>query len=176
MTSLRRLALAVAVPASMLSLAVPAIAGAKAGDNSIQKTYPLATKLCGKVAEGTENKHLKKYATQVTADCAKLTSDFNAAQATVLAARASIEPQIAALKAATKTACPTPGHQTALCHSTRKTNEDAVTVLNRQMHQAARHYYEAVEASRHAFWRSVKSLPGEHHIRTDAPIDVRQTV
>src|SRR5258708_3139488 len=95
--------------ASALAFSLPGTAGAaKPGDLTSQQTFPLGSALCAKVAAGTENKHLKAAAAQVTADCAALQSTFTTAQTTVLAARATIEPALAADRAALRTACPNP--------------------------------------------------------------------
>src|ERR1700716_2224861 len=100
MTPTIRFAGVAAVLAATVTLALPAVAGAKAGDRTFQQTYPVASQLCAKVAAGKEGKRLKRFATQVLADCSALQSGFTAAQSTVLAARAALTAQIAADHAA----------------------------------------------------------------------------
>ena len=175
MTLPRRLLCAVAVSASAISLAVPAVAGAafpKAGDRTFQQTYPLASRLCASVAAGTEGKHLKRFATQVLADCTALQSNFTSAQSTVLAARAAITTQIAADRAATAAACPKPKDQQPLCLQTRRQKNAAIVTLRHQLIRAAHRYYRTIEASRDHFWKAIRALPGEGHVHEDAPIPV----
>jgi hypothetical protein len=173
MTLHRRLLGAVAISASAISLAVPGVAGAKAGDRTFQQTYPLASKLCASVAAGTEGKHLKRFATQVLADCTALQSTFTTAQSTVLAARATLTAQITADRAAITTACPTAKDQQPLCVQTRSRQGRALGALKHQLARAARHYYRAIEASRDRFWKAIRALPGEGRVHEDQPIPLQ---
>jgi hypothetical protein len=169
MTLPTRLLGAVAVAATTASLAIPGVASAKAGDKTFQQTYPLASKVCANVAAG-KAKRLQKFAPQVLADCAALQNGFTAAQAMVLAARAAIEPQLAADRAALTAACPKPPAKRPLCRHARETDEPAIAVLARQQHHAARRYFRKIEANRRKFWRAIRALPGEGHAHEDAPI------
>jgi hypothetical protein len=178
MTLTRRLFGAAAISASAISLALPGVAGAstpKAGEKTFQQTYPLASKVCANVAAGTESKHLKKFAAQITADCTTLQTAFTASQTTVIAARTTLTAQITADRAAITVACPTPKDQAAPCLSTRATVGKAVDALRHQRLLAVRHFYKAIEASREAFWKVFRALPGEGHVHADQPIPV-QTV
>ena len=175
MTLPRRQLGAVAVLASAISLAVPGVAGAtgtKAGDRTFQQTYPLASKVCASVAAGTEGKHLKRFAAQVLADCTALQSAFTAAQSTVLAARVALTAQIAADRAATTAACPTPNDQRPVCLQTRRQNKAALVTLRHQLVRAAHRYYRTIEASRDRFWKAIRALPGEGHVHEDEPVPV----
>jgi hypothetical protein len=175
MTLPRRLLGAVAVSASAAALAMPGMAGAstpKAGEKTFQQTYPLASKVCANVAAGTESKHLKKFAAQLTADCTALQTAFTAAQTVVVAARTTLTAQITADRAAITTACPTPKDQAPPCQSTRATQDAAINALRHQRLLAVRHYYKTIEASRAAFWKVFRGLPGEGHVHADTPIPV----
>jgi hypothetical protein len=172
MTLPTRLFGTIAVAATAVSLAIPGVAGAKAGDKTFQQTYPLASKVCAKVAAGTESKHLKRFAAQVTADCTTLLTGFTTAQSTVIAARATLTAQIAADRALTAAACPTPHNQPATCFPTRAGDDAAIEALNKQLAHAIRHYYRTIEAGRDHFWKAIKALPGERHVHADAPIPV----
>jgi len=165
---------AVAV-ACALGLALPGAAGAHAsppGSLTFQQTFPLASSLCAKVAAGTENKHLRAHAVQVTADCAALQATFTVAQTTVVAARAALLPQLAADRAAVRAACPNPKVVRAACRKAHKLDDAAIVSILHQLHAARHAYYKSVEAARRQFWAAIKSLPHEHHAKADLPITV----
>jgi hypothetical protein len=170
MTLPSRLLGAAAVAATTASLAVPGVAGAKAGDSTLQQTYPVASRVCANVAAGKARKRLQRFAPQVLADCSALQTAFTAAQSAVLAARASIEAQAAADRAALAAACPASIAGKPPCPSKRAQEQDALAALHRLQVQAARRYWRAVEAGRHRFWHAIRALPGEHHARADTPI------
>jgi hypothetical protein len=176
MTLRRRLLGAVAISASAISLAVPAVAGAtslKAGEKTFQQTYPLASKICASVAAGTEGTHLKKFAAQITADCTTLQTAFTAAQTTVVAARTTLTAQIMADRAAITAACPAPNDKAPTCLSTRATVGKAIDALRHQRLMAVRLFYKTNEANRVAFWKVFRALPGEGHVHSDLPIPVK---
>jgi hypothetical protein len=163
---------AAAIAATAVSFAIPGSASATAGQSTFQQTFPVASRLCENVAAGKEGKHLRRFAKQVLADCTTLHSAFTAAQIAVLVVRATTTVQIAAERGATAAACPTPKHQPPACRSTRHRDGAAIDVLRRQMVNAARRYYTAIETARRRFWRAIRGLPGERHVRADAPIPV----
>jgi hypothetical protein len=176
MTPPNKLICTVAAAAGALALALPGAAGAttnaKPGDRTFQETYPAATRVCARVAAGTENKHLKQFATQVTADCTTLQNAFNASQTTVLAARTAILPVLAADRAAVHAACPGSkvNPTVAACVKAHKSLDAQIKSLSASLHAAYRAYGSAVEAARVAFWTAFKSLPGEKHAKTDLPV------
>ncbi|HWX96739.1 MAG TPA: hypothetical protein VNZ01_07785 [Solirubrobacteraceae bacterium] len=176
MTLRRRLLGSVAVLTCAISLAVAGMASAaapKAGERTFQQTFPQASKVCANVAAGTESKHLKKFAAQILANCTALHTAFTAAQTTVLAARTTLTAQIVADRAAIKTACPTPKDTAALCLNTRAVDGPAIKTLRSQRLLAVRTFYKTVEASREAFWKAFRALPGEGHAHADDPIKVQ---
>jgi hypothetical protein len=161
------------------ALALPTAAGAharaaRAGDLTIQQTFPLASQLCAKVAAGTENRHLKRFATQVTADCAALSMAFTTAQAQVLAARAAILPTLTADRAALAAACPNPRVVHQMCHNVHRADDAAIHALAAEMHAAAHAYYISIIIARARFWDAIQALPGEHHVHQDKPIEIPQ--
>jgi hypothetical protein len=171
MTPPSRIAAVLAAAGAGAALAFPAAAGARAGDRTFQQTFPVASTVCAKVAAGTEGKHLKRFATQVTADCTALQSTFSTAQSTVLAARSAISAQIAADRALTGAACPASAKApTVACRHTRAVNDLAIDRLHRQMHHAVRRYYRTIEAARERFWNAIHALPGERRAHQDLPI------
>jgi hypothetical protein len=172
MTLPARLLGAVAVSATAVSLASPAAAGARAGDKTFQQTYPVASKLCAKVAAGTERKRLKRFATQVMADCTALQNTFNTATATVLAARTTLSAQIAADRSIVTAACPKPNNQPPACLQTRAQDDPTIQALRLRLVHAVRHFYRTIEAGRDRFWNAIRALPGERRIREDDPIPI----
>jgi hypothetical protein len=168
MTLPTRLLGAVALAATGASLAIPSVAGAKAGDQTFQQTFPVASPLCAKVAAG-KSKRLKPFTAQVLADCATLQSEFTLAQSTVLAARAANAAQIAADRVTLTASCP-PGTPKLVCRHRRRQARDAIIELQRRQVRAARRYYRTIEADRRRFWTAIRALPGERRVREDAPI------
>jgi hypothetical protein len=175
MTVRKSLAGAAAVVGVSVSLASPAAAGARAGEKTFQQTFPVASRVCEKVAAGTENAHLKKFATQVAADCATLQAEFSGAQTTVLAVRASVTAGIAADRSSIVAACPTPNDGALSCKLSRAHNTALIKALHHQMTAAARSYWHTVELARHRFWTAIRTLPGNHHIKADLPIPAQSS-
>jgi hypothetical protein len=158
---------------SALALSAPGVAGAAPpGSLTFEQTFPLASRLCAKVAAGTENKHLKANAAAATADCTTLQSTFTTAHSTVLATRAAILPTLAADRAALKAACPTPKDVKAICRKAHKADDAAIVSLLHQLRAARHSYYRSIESARKQFWAEIKSLRGEKHIKADKPIQV----
>ncbi|HEV7584715.1 MAG TPA: hypothetical protein VGO14_02945 [Solirubrobacteraceae bacterium] len=174
MTLPTRLTGAIAIAATAGSLAIPSVAGAKAGDRTFQQTYPLASRVCTEVAAG-QRKHLQRFAPQIAADCALLQAGFTSAQTTILAARTAITGAIAADRAVVTAACPPPMVGKTACENTRHTESVAIGVLRHQLIAAARRYYVAIETNRHAFWHAIHALRGAAHLRSDAPIRVENS-
>ena len=65
----------------MGALAVPGVAAAKPGDRDFQHTFPLASRLCQRVADGNVPHRFADAADQVTAACGTLQSAYGAAVA-----------------------------------------------------------------------------------------------
>jgi hypothetical protein len=168
----KRISTAVPLFAVLVALSFPGAAGARAGDKTIQQTFPVATLLCAKVAAGTENRHLKKFATQVTADCAALQMEFTTAQTQVLAARAAILPTLTADRTAVRAACPNPKVARGACRAAHRADDAVIHALALQLHAASHAYYTAIIAARAAFWNAISALPGQKHIHRDKPIDI----
>jgi hypothetical protein len=165
----KRLLGAVLVAAAAASLAIPAVAGAKAGDRTFQQTYPGATRLCAEVAAG-KRKRLQPFAARILNDCSALQTGFTAAQSAVLASRGTTAASIALDRVAIAVACPSPlvGHPA--CEHTRHVEQLAIATMQRVQAHAARRYYRIIEANRRRYWHAIKALPGTRHLRADAPI------
>ncbi len=176
MSTPSRIAAPFVAAALLATFGCSGVAGAAAGDRTFQQTYPLASSLCAKIAAGTEGKRLKRNAAQAQADCATLLSSFESAHSVVLAARAALEPQIAAERAAIRTACPVPRrHPTAACLNAHAVDGVALSVLRHEKVAAARRYYRSIEAARLTFWAAIHTLRGGAHLRADAPIPIQNS-
>ena len=158
--------------AATLALALPGGAAAtpRAGEATIQQTFPLASRLCANLAAGKANRHIERFAAQVTADCTALQSTFTTAQGQVVAARAAIAPSLAAGRAMLPARCPQPRAALLACQRSRHAEEAASSSLAAQLHAATHLYYVTIEGARRTFWASIHALPGEHHARADVPI------
>ncbi|HTB71562.1 MAG TPA: hypothetical protein VK707_11310 [Solirubrobacteraceae bacterium] len=160
---------AVAALAATLALSISAAAAARAGDRSFQQTYPIASPLCARVAANSEGKRLKRFAPRVNVDCSALQGSFAAAQASVLAVRQTLTPQLSADRAVIAAACP-PGPRSHACRQAHHADDPAIDTLAHQLQVAARNYYRAIELARQRFWNAIHALPPTRHLRADAPI------
>jgi hypothetical protein len=177
MTPPTRITGVVAAAAGALALALPATAGAipsKLFDRTFQQTYPAASKLCAKVAAGTENKRFAKSATQIAADCAALEATYTSAQTSVLTVRNAVLPTLTADRAAVHAACPNPKAkpQVTACVQAHKANDAAIHTLAAQLRLASHTYFASVEGARRTFWAAIHALPGAKHVKADLPIPV----
>jgi hypothetical protein len=160
MTCRHRLASATAVVVCASILVLPASAGASAGEASFKSLYPVASAFCVRVSAGLENKVLKRHASAVLADCASLQANYTSATSAVLAAKATLKPQIAANEQVVAAACPVPKHETPTCHSARVTHAPVLASLKLQLQTAVRAYYTSLGTARVSFWAAVSALPG----------------
>ena len=165
----------VAAVAVAATLGLSAAAGATAGQLSFQKTYPIASGLCAKITAGKGPTRLRKSSAQVLADCSALQSSFSSARATVLSAEVSIASARAAERIATKAACAGALAHKPACTKARHGAAKVLVALERQRIRAARAYYAAAEAARHAFWTAIEALPGGARLHADAPIHAQSS-
>ncbi|HEX5223537.1 MAG TPA: hypothetical protein VFW29_00275 [Solirubrobacteraceae bacterium] len=142
------------------ALAVPTAAGARTGDQTFQKTYPVASIVCAKFAAGKERPRQVPFAPQVAAACTALETEFNSAQMTVVAARTALQPQIAAAQAQVAAACPKPRAALIACRSARKVQDAQIRALVAQWHAAAHQFRGSLQTARTAFWTTIHSVPG----------------
>jgi hypothetical protein len=171
MTLPKRLLGGIAAVAAASSLVAPALAGAHAGEKTLPQTYPIAAKLCANVAAG-KNRHLKRYAAQVAADCTALQSGLAAADSTVLASSAGTLAAISADRAAFLAACPAQPAKAVRCASTKRSEDRAIAALRRQQVAAARRFYLSMRSNGLRFWSEIRAFPGQSHVQADAPIAV----
>jgi hypothetical protein len=156
---------AAAVMVTALAAATPA---AGAATTTLQQTYPAATKLCTRFAQGAGPVKLRPSAAQVLADCATLEATFNAATAAKTAALAPIDASLTADRTAVRTNCPrktTTKVQQAACRLARHTDRPAIKTLEIQRRSVVSSYFVAVDANRKAFWHAVQALPGGANVK-----------
>jgi hypothetical protein len=172
MTRPSRFAGAVAAVATAATLGFAGVAGASAGHATYQQTYPRASSLCAAVLGGAGPKRLRPVAAQVLADCTVLQNGFNAAQAAVLTADATIATTLAAQRTTVKGLC-APKPHTVACHRARHKEKHMADVAAHRRIHLAQVYYETIEANRRAFWHAIRALPGGANLRQDSPIPVQ---
>jgi hypothetical protein len=176
MTPPVRFAGALAALAAAATVAPPAAAAPKrAGERTFQQTYPEASRLCAEIASGTGQKRLRqrRFATQILADCAALENGFNAARASLLAAKASIASARAADKAIAASACAGAAVKTAACATSRHKQQQLLNALTAEQIREVHVYYFTVEANRRVFWSAIRPLPGGARLRPDTRIPVQ---
>ena len=175
MTSTSRFTGALAAVATVATLGITGVASASAGHRTLQKTYPRASSLCAAVAQGAGPKRLRRSAAPVLADCATLENGFNAAQAAVLAADASIAGTIVAERATVTVLCAGPRPHPVACRHARRKEERMVDGLARRRIHVAHVYYLTIEANRRIFWTAVGALPGGAKLLADSPIPLQSS-
>lgn len=174
MTSRRTLGSAAAA-AAITALALPGAAGATAGKASFAQTYPVASRLCTEASRGAGPKRLRHSRAQVIADCSQLQANFNAARASALATKAALAAQGAAARAGLAAPCTGTGKAKLACDKSHATDRAMLAQLGRQRIRAAHLYYDSIEASRKAFWASIRALPGGKDLREDTRIRVQES-
>jgi hypothetical protein len=157
------------VVATIVALAFPALASAKAGDRSFAQTYPYASALCAKVAAGQTPPKLKGSEAKVSQACATLQNAFGPLQTAVQAANSQLRSGIQNERATVKQACQ-PGAVRAKCREARRNGRLMIASLRRQHRAAVRLYYTSIETNRRKFWATIRALRGGASITPDQPI------
>jgi hypothetical protein len=132
-------------------VAAPA-ASANPGTRSFQRTYPHASRLCTKVANGHTPKRLAASTTQVAGACAELKSSFTAAQNTFTTTVAPLRQQAVTTRAKI--------HQARTAHdrATVRASRTSLRALRKQVRQARHAYRVSVNTARKTFWGKVRAL------------------
>jgi hypothetical protein len=132
-------------------VAAPA-ASAHPGARGFERTYPHASRLCAKVANGHTPKRLAASTTQVAGACAELRSSFTAAQNTYTTTVAPLRRQAVDTRAKI--------HQARAAHdrATVRASRTTLRTLRKQIRQARRAYHVSVNTARKTFWDKVRAL------------------
>jgi inorganic triphosphatase YgiF len=153
-------------------LALPAGASARPGSRSFTATFPIASSLCTRVANGHTPPRLAGSTAQVAAACATLRSSFTTAQNTYTTTVAPLLQQanaaIATLRATCKAA--RAAHNPAACQTARTQTRALLRSLRAQVHAAAVAYHAAVDAARKTFWTTVRALRGGSTLTPDVTV------
>ena len=159
---------ALTVAAAVLGVAAPA-ASAHARPRSYWRTYPVASSLCSRVANGHTPRRLAADTAQITAACTALGNSYNQALATYQAAVAPIPGQVqstlAGLRAARATA-----QETGDWTSYRADVKQARVTFKglRTQERTDEHAYVAsIRAARQTFWSTIHALRGAGSLPTD---------
>jgi hypothetical protein len=165
---MNRLRLTLAIGACAL-FALPAMASARPATRSFNRTYPVASILCARVAAGHTPSRLSGSVAQVTAACAALKTSFTAAQNAYTTAVAPLRAQAVAAVAAERAMCKQDraAHNNAACKTLRAQTRAQLATLRTQVHAAAVAYHAAVDAARKTFWATIHALPGASTITAD---------
>ena len=167
--SVSRLIRSVAIAACAMA-AVPAVAGAKPGDRSFEKTYPHASKLCAAVAAGKTPTKLSGAVPAITTACSTLTASFTAAGTTFDTAVAPLKTARADAVASAKAACVKGSDGTrdkAACKAAIQTSRTTIKGLREQGKTAVAAYRTSVRTARKAFWTTIKGLRGGSTVTPD---------
>src|SRR3954469_9687415 len=165
---MRTTLLAVAVAALV---AAPA-AGARPGTRGFERTYPHASRLCTKVANGHAPKRLAPSSAQVATACATLKSSFTSAQNTYTTTVAPLKQQatdtVKSARATIRTA--RAAHDRATVQSTRANTRATLKSLRAQVRAAAQAYHVSVDAARKTFWTMIRALRGGTSVTPDSKV------
>ena len=157
-----------AAAAAVALIAAPA-ASAKPGKRSFERTYPYASALCAKNANGHTPKRLAASVNEVATACATLKTSFTNAQNAYTTTVAPLETQARSTVAAARVNC----RGTADRHACRTARHDArVTLrgLRRQVTVAGWTYHDSVDGARQTFWSTIRTLRGGSAIKPDAKV------
>jgi hypothetical protein len=137
------------------ALAAPGLAAAKPGDRDFQHTFPVASRLCQRVADGNAPHRLAGSEDQVTAACGTLQSAYDASVAAA-PGRDALEQAITDAKASVQAACQ--GEDRSGCRAALQAARASVQSARQSYREGARGYHDAIHEARKAFWTSLEGL------------------
>jgi hypothetical protein len=150
----------IAVAVAAASLAASSTAFARAGDRTVDQTYPVATALCAKAHSAMLPPRLAPQASAVIAACDTLENAFPPLVATVDAAEAQYLSAVSAQKGQITATCTRPVSDHAACRSARLSARAAIITAHGTELEAVVAFHTAVEANRATFWTTVQALRG----------------
>jgi hypothetical protein len=140
------------------ALAVPGIAAAQPGARDFGHTFPLASRLCQRVADGHVPKRFTDSAADVTAACDTLHSAYDAAVAAAPDTTAAKQ-AIADAKASVKSACLQTEDRSS-CRAAIQQARASLKSARSTYRDGVKTYHQSIRAARRAFWTTVKGLRG----------------
>jgi hypothetical protein len=165
---MHRLRLTLAVCACA-ALALPAAAGARPLTRGFNATFPVASGLCARVANGHTPPRLAGSVAQVAAACATLKTSFTNAQNAYATTVAPLRQQARASIAARRAACRHAGGSAA-CATARAQTRALLASLRAQVRTAAQTYHASVDAARKTFWATIHALKGGASLPADKTV------
>jgi hypothetical protein len=151
------------------ALAVAPAASAKPGKRSFERTYPHASALCAKNANGRTPKRLAASVKEVAGACATLKTSFVNAQNAYTTTVAPLEQQARDTVAAARANCRGAADRPA-CRTARHDARVKLRGLRRSVTMARWTYHDSVDGARQAFWGTIRSLRGGSSITPDAKV------
>ena len=143
-------------------LVLPAVAGAHPGQRGFNRTFPVASGLCAKVANGHTPKRLQGSTDKVATSCALLKTNFTDAQNAYTTGVAPLKQQatdaITALRATCRQAHA--DHNPAACKTARQSTRATIQGLRTQVQGLAKTYHASIETARKTFWDAIRALKG----------------
>lgn len=155
---MRRTLPLIAAAVTAASLGVTSSALARAGDRTVDETYPVATAVCVKAHAGTLPPKLVGQQTAVLSACDTLENAFPPLVATVDAAEAQYLSVVSTQKGLASAACTRPVSDHAACVQARLSAHSAVIAAHGTARDAVVAFHTAVEANRNTFWSTLQSL------------------
>jgi hypothetical protein len=146
------------VAAIAVTLTVAPSALARAGDRTLEHTYPVATGLCAKAHQSTLVPRLETKRAAVLAACDTLENAFAPLVVTVDAAEAQYLSTVASQKTLVAAACARPVKDKAACESARATARTTDAAARSTLASAVLAFHTAIEANRTTFWSTISSL------------------
>jgi hypothetical protein len=144
--------------ACALALATSGTAFARAGDRTVDETYPVATALCVKARTNTLPARLMANRSGVLAACYALENAYGPLVTTVDDAEAAYLATVAAQRSLAATACTRPVANVTTCQAARTTRRTSDTTALTTRRSAVDSYHASVEATRTTFWTTVQGL------------------
>ncbi|HUZ83033.1 MAG TPA: hypothetical protein VMU73_12405, partial [Gaiellaceae bacterium] len=141
---MRRKMLGVLGAVVVASLAMSSSALARAGDRTVEHTYPAATTLCARAHAGTLPRKLAPQSAAVTGACDTLVNAFAPLQSTVDAAEAAFLTAVSGQKALVAAACKRPVSDHAACQAARGTARTTIANAAKNRLNAATTYRHAI--------------------------------
>jgi hypothetical protein len=158
--------------AACLLAVAPAAASAHPGQRGFDRTYPYASRLCTRVANGHTPKALSGSTAAVAAACAQLKSSFTAAQNGYTTAVAPLKQQGTDAVKTLRATCAQDraAGNAAACHTARASTRATLRSLRAQVRVAAIAYHASVDGARKSFWATIRSLRGGTTLKPDASV------
>jgi len=150
-------------------LAAAALAAPHARD--FQRTFPIASRLCARVAAGHAPRRLRGQEAQVNQACATLESAYSQSVTAVLGAQATFRSSALTVQSQRRQTCRQAriSHDPAACQNADAQTRSQMAALRQARRAALRQYHASIEAARQAFWKTIHSLKGGAGIAPDRP-------